>query len=523
MVKVRFLDSCGRWINPSTLHGLRTNSSRNGSAKAIMSGKESVNSAVVAASRVVRAALPAARLNVSTLSASRRELDALFDKAHAPIEGLRRRCELTSAVATIPLLGRLHRRAVVRLQTAEDALFSIRERAHGNLAELKAAKDSVSRLQRSLANLGKAAPLMGRLGPPGRTIKARSDGIHARATALLRKRKSNEWIEQASACGLDALLLVRDWAQETALAAASGRTEAHRTATANAAPRERRIYLPVPPSLSGQVERLGAIRDISVSGASPWFVTPEMDLQAFGRLLPMAIWPSPTAISMPSLPLYAAGQNLWSLFDRDYWDHVRKQTYAASGHRCTICGGRGPSAIAKAIHQPDDPPPTIQAHEIWDWTIGDEDGAVGVQRLTGILCVCKGCHMLFHSGHARRLAELNGMGDEVAAAIEQRRRTLTRLSPAELAESIAAANERLRELSGISKWVIDLSHIAAQSSLSQITPVLQESNRANVPPEQIAGLAFRTDQGRSFEARDADEVVARMLGQEHSILRTIAR
>lgn len=102
-----------------------------------------------------------------------------------------------------------------------------------------------------------------------------------------------------------------------------------------------------------------------------------MDLQPFGRLLPMAIWPSPAAVSMPSLPMHAAGQNLWSLFDRDYWDHVRKQTYAASGHRCAICGGRGPSAIARAIHQPDDPRPTIQAHEIWDWTVGDEDGAVG--------------------------------------------------------------------------------------------------------------------------------------------------
>lgn len=488
-----------------------------------MSGKESVNSAVTAASRLARAALPAARLNVSTLSATRRELDALFDKAHAPIQGLRHRCEMTTAIATIPLLGRFHQRAASRLQKAEEYLSDIRDRAHANLAEISSAKDAVARLQRSLTNLGKATSLMGRLGPPGRTIVSRSDGITAKAAALLRKRRSSDWVEQASACGRDAVLLMRDWAQEAALAAASLRSVQHRNQEARSTPPQRRIYLPVPRSLGPQVEKLGAVRDISISGASPWFVTPDMNLNAFGRMLPMAIWPSPAAISFPSLPYHAAGQNLWSIFDDDYWGHVRRQTYASSGHRCAICGGRGPSAIAKAIHQPDDPPATIQAHEIWDWQVGDEDSQIGVQRLTGILCVCRGCHMLFHGKYGAELAALNGLRDEYAAEVERRRRTLTRLSSSELADSIAASTERLRELSGISKWVIDLSHIAAQSSLSQITPILQENNRANVPPEQIAGLAFRTDQGRSFEARDADEVVARMLGQEHSILRTFAR
>lgn len=488
-----------------------------------MSGKESVNSAVVAASRVVRAALPAARLNVSTLSAAGRELDVLFDRAHAPIRGLQLRSEMTESIAGIPLLRGIHHRAASRLRQAEDTLASIRDRAHSNAAELMAAREAVARLQRSLTNLGKATALMGRLGPPGRTIVSRSYGINAKAAALLRKRRSSEWLEQASACGLDAVLLMRDWAQETALAAAAGQSMKQRTAEANATPPQRRIYLPVPSSLGQQVEKLGAIRDLSISGASPWFVTPDMDLNTFGRLLPMAIWPSPAAVSMPSLPFHSAGQNLWTIFDRDFWNHIRKQTYANSGHRCAICGGRGPSTIAKAIRQPDDPPPTIEAHEIWDWQVGDEDNQIGVQRLTGIMCVCRGCHMLFHSQFARRLGELNGLGEEVSAEIERRRRTLTRLNSTELADAIAASTDRLRELSGISKWVIDLSHIAAQSSFSQVTPILQENNRANIPPEQIAGLAFDTDQGRSFAARDADEVVATMLGYAPSVLQRIAR
>jgi hypothetical protein len=82
------------------------------------------------------------------------------------------------------------------------------------------------------------------------------------------------------------------------------------------------------------------------------------------------------------------------------WDRLRKTTAHAAGHRCQICGGRGPKW-------------PVECHEIWEY----EDQR-HVQTLHGLLALCPACHEVKHMGlanvrgrgqiAARHLAKVNG-------------------------------------------------------------------------------------------------------------------
>ena len=103
--------------------------------------------------------------------------------------------------------------------------------------------------------------------------------------------------------------------------------------------------------------------------------------------------PDPTADSQtnPTLrltielvPASSWGANLRDVLAPTAWDRLRRQVYAASGHRCAICGAGG----------------KLHCHELWDY-----DDARHIQSLRGLVALCTLCHHVKHIGHARLLAD----------------------------------------------------------------------------------------------------------------------
>ncbi|RYX84437.1 HNH endonuclease [bacterium] len=76
--------------------------------------------------------------------------------------------------------------------------------------------------------------------------------------------------------------------------------------------------------------------------------------------------------------------NMRSAVSKDDWDKIRKQTYAAFGHRCGICQTSG----------------MIHCHEIWHY-----DDENYVQTLEGFIALCEWCHHVKHIGLAGILAD----------------------------------------------------------------------------------------------------------------------
>ncbi|UYL84901.1 hypothetical protein pEaSNUABM56_00200 [Erwinia phage pEa_SNUABM_56] len=69
------------------------------------------------------------------------------------------------------------------------------------------------------------------------------------------------------------------------------------------------------------------------------------------------------------------------------WDIVRRKCYAAAGHVCEVCGGKGPKH-------------PVECHETWDF--GD-----GKIKLVGLIALCPSCHEVKHIG----LAGIRGRGE----------------------------------------------------------------------------------------------------------------
>jgi hypothetical protein len=77
--------------------------------------------------------------------------------------------------------------------------------------------------------------------------------------------------------------------------------------------------------------------------------------------------------------------NLRSNLKKKDWDTLRHACIHRAGHRCEICGSRGGGY-------------SLECHEIWEY-----DDAAGVQRLTGLVSLCKACHRVKHMVLARHM------------------------------------------------------------------------------------------------------------------------
>lgn len=94
--------------------------------------------------------------------------------------------------------------------------------------------------------------------------------------------------------------------------------------------------------------------------------------------------PSPLTIEL--VPASCWFTNVRSQVSTADWERLRKQTAAAAGHRCEICGGQGPKW-------------PVECHEMWHYDLEQR-----VQKLVRLIALCPACHEVKHLG----LAETRG-------------------------------------------------------------------------------------------------------------------
>lgn len=268
---------------------------------------------------------------------------------------------------------------------------------------------------------------------------------------------------------------------------------------------EPRIWLPVSASRTREMIERGARldREAPRRGSQLWVpVSERRKLEAF---LPLAFRAEPSRFSFPPIRHNAVGQNLWSVFDQQSWNHIRTTAYDRAGHRCQICGKQGGGLWSRLVSDPEERKKggPVDCHEVWEWEVTDESKAVGVQRLSRLLVLCKDCHASFHESFVMWKAREVGIEDRAADHLKKLRMLINRCDGATLDAQLAGDRERWEANKGVSAWVIDLAHLAKQDYMADHTMVLKDGNRAGVTPALIGGIAFRTEDGTSFAASDA--------------------
>jgi hypothetical protein len=123
--------------------------------------------------------------------------------------------------------------------------------------------------------------------------------------------------------------------------------------------------------------------------------------------------------------------NLRDVLPRALWDKLRRQVYAASGYRCSVCGGGG----------------VLHCHEVWRY-----DDATRIQRLEGFRALCTLCHHVKHIGLAGLLASQGKLDYDAVVAHFL---AINNCSRADFQRRYNAAFAQWRERSRV-EWQTDL-------------------------------------------------------------------
>lgn len=333
-----------------------------------------------------------------------------------------------------------------------------------------------------VARLAKTESDIRDLDHPPTEIADRLKAISA-AVEKLSKRKDPKAIVTAAR---DIVVTVDAWAN------------AGRMSRRGGGENEGRIWLPIPFSMSYQANALGAKQDMTMKGASRFYVDVGTPLARFNALLPHAFRETRPKLKFSAIRANAQRQNIWSFMDSLSWDHVRNVNYAMTGKRCILCGKQSGKLVSKL--EPDKPNKvgSVECHEVWNWTRPDPDLPVGIQSLERIMVVCFDCHMCFHDDVARGKALAHGDADfekNVQKYLLQRRSFLTNTSIKDIALEMQAENQRLADHKGVTTWIVDLTKLAKQDYMYGQTPTLLSNNPAGVKASQVAGITFRDQDG----------------------------
>lgn len=119
--------------------------------------------------------------------------------------------------------------------------------------------------------------------------------------------------------------------------------------------------------------------------------------------------PSPPGLrlSIELIPKPTWGVNLRQRLTAEQWDTLRHAVYARAGYCCEIC-----NASDTEIH----------CHEVWKYS-----DKTHVQKLVGLMCLCKMCHDVKHIRVAdrpvfRHFMQVNHISERRARAILKRER-----------------------------------------------------------------------------------------------------
>ncbi|MCS4089872.1 hypothetical protein [Rhizobium sp. BK176] len=323
------------------------------------------------------------------------------------------------------------------------------------------------------------------LDHPPREISAKLAVVAAKIAGLVRKKDAKAIVEAAR----ELVVCVDAWSKAGKIARQSGAAD-------NAAGR---IWLPIPFSMQSQAVALGAKQDMSIKGASRFFVNVGEPLARFNSLLPHSFRANPPKLSFSTIRATAHRQNIHSFMDSLSWDHIRNVNYSMTGRRCILCGKQSGNLVRKL--EPDKPNKvgTVECHEVWSFSRPDPDIPVGLQVLQRLIVVCFDCHMCFHDDIAR--AKALKVGDEklereIADYLVERRAGLTHASQEDVKLEMRAEQERLADHKDVTTWIVDLSKLAKQDYMYGQTPILLSSNPAGVKASQLAGITFLDESGR---------------------------
>jgi hypothetical protein len=232
------------------------------------------------------------------------------------------------------------------------------------------------------------------------------------------------------------------------------------------------------------------------------------------RYLPTAFQERRRRYDFTELPKGARRQNLWQVFDDHSWSYIREAVRMATGNRCKICGSAGGKLIETVFTDEAHKSNSVECHEIWDWEVLDKDRSIGVQKLREILVLCNDCHMMFHEDYAVSKAFAQGKdGGEVKEFLRERMGQVTGLDEVQITAQRESEKEIQAGLNEVDTWLMDLSYLQQQNNLNVVEPVLRENNPAQVTPDMIAGLGFRTEDGEFHAPRSVDEIYDALLSQ----------
>ena len=120
-----------------------------------------------------------------------------------------------------------------------------------------------------------------------------------------------------------------------------------------------------------------------------------------------------------------------TVLPKEQWDYIKAEVKRRAGGRCEICGKR--TAFT-------------DAHECWEY---DEEN--GVQKLKGIIAVCKDCHAVIHYGRTSL------KGDPIRA--EEQYMKVNGATYAEFRAALKKANEEHIRRNRVAEWKLDLSYL----------------------------------------------------------------
>lgn len=160
-----------------------------------------------------------------------------------------------------------------------------------------------------------------------------------------------------------------------------------------------RFYCPVPLSKDGGEDRPGVT--VGTRGGRHLDLR-SAPLGSLADLLPFVAQPQFVPLIPEHVPRTSWGASLANLLARSAWDRIRAEVAAPYGGRCSICA--------------EQPRNAIECHEIWDYDLDRAEGGFRVQRLAGILPLCRACHRMFHLGLATKLGRGNAAAVRLADA-----------------------------------------------------------------------------------------------------------
>jgi hypothetical protein len=140
------------------------------------------------------------------------------------------------------------------------------------------------------------------------------------------------------------------------------------------------IGLPVPASAGAHAPGIRVESDGRLSAPRKLAV-----MDPLQPLVPLIARKEFAPLRVETIPTSSWAASLQNLLAPDVWTRFEQHAAEAAGGVCQLCGsGRG--------HQ--------ECHEIWTYHMPARSYEPGIQRLAGLLCLCRDCHEIFHPGLA---------------------------------------------------------------------------------------------------------------------------